>query len=94
MDVTIGHVIDNHHNFKPNTLLSFSNSKHLIYAKHYQRQRLAFAPIVANTRGQFGADNLQFLWNPADHETKTTFGFTKLLPRLHNKKTITDAFEA
>ncbi len=76
MDATIGHVFDTHHNFKPNTLLSLSNSKFLKYAEHYQRQRLAFAPIVANTLGQCGPDTLQYLWNLADHEAKNTFGFT------------------
>ena len=81
MDVTIGHVFDTHHNFKPTTLL---NSKHLKYAEHYQRQRLAFAPIVANTLGQFGSDTLQLLWNLADHEAKTTFGFTIDFPVNNN----------
>jgi hypothetical protein len=76
MDVTIGHVYDIHHNFKPNTLLALTNSKCLKYAEHYQRQRLAFAPIVANTLGQFGDDTLQFHWNLADHQAKNTFGFT------------------
>ena len=76
MDVTIGHVFDTHHNFKPNTLQKLANSKCLKYALHYQRQRLAFAPIVANTLGQFGADTLQFLWNLADYQAQNTFGFT------------------
>ena len=84
MDVTIGHVFDTHPNFKPNTLLSLSYSKNLKYAEHYQRQRLAFAPIVANTLGQFGADTLQFLWNLADHEAKSTFGFTIDSPVTNN----------
>ena len=76
MDVTIGHVFDTHHNLKPNTLQKLANSKCLKYALHYQRQRLAFAPIVANTLGQFGADTLQFLWNLADYQAQNTFGFT------------------
>jgi hypothetical protein len=38
--------------------------------------RLAFAPIVANTLGQFGADTPQVLWNLADHQAQNTFGFT------------------
>jgi hypothetical protein len=84
MDVTIGHVFDTHHNFKPNTLLSLSNSKCLKYAKHYQRQRLAFAPIVANTLGQVGPDTIQFFWNLADHEAKNTFGFTIDSPMTNN----------
>jgi hypothetical protein len=74
MDVTIGHVFDTHHNFKPNTLQNLANSKCLKYATHYQRQRLAFAPIVANTLGQFGADILQVLWNLADHQAQNAFG--------------------
>ena len=32
MDVTIGHVFDTHHNFKPNTLRNLANSKCLKYA--------------------------------------------------------------
>ena len=76
MDVTIGHVFDTHHNFKPNTLRNLATSKCIKYAEHYQRQRLAFAPIVANTLGQFGADTLQFLWNLADHQAQNTFGIT------------------
>ncbi len=46
MDVTIRHVFDTHHNFKPNALRSLSNSKCLKYTEHYQWLRLAFAPIV------------------------------------------------
>ncbi len=76
MDVTIGHVFDTHHNFKSNTLQTLANSKCLKYASRYQQQRLAFAPIVANTLGQFGADTLQFLWNLADYQAQYTFGFT------------------
>jgi hypothetical protein len=64
MNVTIGHVFDTHHNFKPNALRNLATAKCLKYAEHYQRQRLAFAPIVANALGQFGADTLQFLWLP------------------------------
>jgi len=41
MDVTIGHVFDTHHNFKPNTLRNLATSKCIKYAEHYQRQRLA-----------------------------------------------------
>ena len=37
MDVTIGHVFDTHHSFKPNTLRSIATSKCLEYAEHYQR---------------------------------------------------------
>ncbi len=53
-----------------------ANSKCLKYATHYQRQRLAFTPIVANTLGQFGADTLLVLWNFADHQVQNAFGFT------------------
>jgi hypothetical protein len=58
MHVTIGHVFDSNHNYKPNTLQDLANSKCVKYARHYQRQRLAFAPIVANTLGQFGLQTL------------------------------------
>ena len=80
MDVTIGHVFNTHHNFKANTLKNLANSKIeskcLKYETHYQRQRLAFAPIVANTLGQFGTDTLQVLWNLADHQAQNAFGFS------------------
>ncbi len=42
MDVTIKHVFDTHHNFKPNTLQTLANSKPFKYASHYQHQPLAF----------------------------------------------------
>ena len=59
MDVTIGHVFDTQHNFRPNTLQQLANSICLKYASHYQRQRLAFALIVgANTLGRLGADTV------------------------------------
>ena len=71
MDVTIGHVFNTHHNFKPSTLLSLSNSKQLKYAEHYQRQRLAFAPIVATTL----LDNL----------AQIPFNFFGILPIMKQK---------
>jgi hypothetical protein len=49
MNVTIRHVFDTHHNYKPITLRSLSNSKCLKYAEHYQLQCLAFATTVANS---------------------------------------------
>ena len=76
MDVTTGHVFDIRHSFKTNTLRTLTNSKCFKYAAYYQRQRLAFAPIVATSLGQCGPDTLQFLWNLADHQSQTTFGFT------------------
>ena len=68
IDVTIGHVFDTHLDFKPNTLQNLATSKCLKYAEHYQRQCLAFTPIVANSLEQF--------WNLADHQAQNTFGFT------------------
>ena len=44
------------------------------YSQHYLRQRLAFAPIVANTIGPCGPDFLQFIWIPADQAAKTQSG--------------------
>ncbi len=76
MDVAIGHVFDTHEIFKLNTLQTLANLKCLKYASHYQQQWSAFAPIVANTLGEFGADTLQFLWNLADYQAQNTFGFT------------------
>jgi hypothetical protein len=49
LEVTIGHVFDTHHRFKPNRLQILANSKCVKYAEHYQRQRLAVAPIVDNS---------------------------------------------
>ena len=80
MDVTIGHVYDTHHQYKSDTLQRMTNSKNVKYAQHYQSQRLAFAPIVANSLGQFGADTLQFLWNLADNHAKSTTGITLDIP--------------
>ena len=71
MDVTIGHVFDTNHNFKRNIIHSMETRKRNKYAEHYQQQRFAFAPIVANTLGQCGPDCLQFLWILADHAVKT-----------------------
>jgi hypothetical protein len=101
MDVTIRHVFDTHHNFKPITLWSLSDFKCIKYVEHYQLQRLAFARIVNDSYGQFGADTLQFLWNLADNQAKNTFGFTidlpgnttsRFSPPLLNRKMITDVF--
>lgn len=71
MDVTIGHVFDTNHNFKKRSIHSMETRKRNKYAEHYQQQRLAFAPMVANTIGQCGPDCLQFLWLLADHAVKT-----------------------
>ena len=46
------------------------------YQRFYQRQHLAFAPMVTNSLGQCGQDLLQFLWNLADHYAQTMFGFS------------------
>jgi hypothetical protein len=78
MDVIIGQVFDSIHNYKPNTLHSLqdlTNSKCVKNARHYQQQKLAFAPSVAKFLGQFGADTLQLLWNLADHQAPTLLGF-------------------
>ena len=46
------------------------------YLEHYQQQRYAFAPMVANTLGQCGPDCLGFLWLMADHAAQTQYGFS------------------
>ena len=84
MDVTIGHICDLHHQYKPDTLQRMTNSKNVKYAQHYQSQRLAFAPIVANSLGQFGADTLQLLWNLADNYAQTTTGFSLDISHSHS----------
>ena len=47
-------------------------SKRHKYLEHYQQQRYAFAPMVANSLGQCGPDYLKFLWLTADHAAQTT----------------------
>mmetsp|Transcript_52383 Transcript_52383/g.109281 ORF Transcript_52383/g.109281 Transcript_52383/m.109281 type:complete len:515 (-) Transcript_52383:93-1637(-) len=76
MDVTIGHTFDLAHHFKAKTLQTMEASKRRKYARHYMRQRMAFAPMVANTLGQCGPDLLQFLWTLADHHAKLNLGFS------------------
>ena len=76
MDVTIGHTYSLQHDFKANTLREMESGKCRKYQRFYQRQRLAFAPMVTNSLGQCGPDLLQFLWNLADHYAQTMFGFS------------------
>jgi hypothetical protein len=76
MDVTIGHTYNMVHGFKPNNIRAMDISRQYKYDYHYLRQRLAFAPMVANTLGQCGPDLLQFLWNLADHHTRLNLGFS------------------
>ena len=71
MDVTIGHVFDSQHKFKRRNIQAMENKKRSKYSEHYQQQRLAFAPMVANTLGQCGPDCLQFLWILADNDART-----------------------
>ncbi len=76
MDFTIGHTYTTARHFKPNTLRVMETSKRYKYDFHYLRQRLAFAPMVANTLGQCGPDLLHFLWNLADHHARLNLGFS------------------
>ena len=78
MDVTIGHTYSKQHDFKPNTLREMESRKCQKYQRFYQRQHLAFAPLVTNSLGQcrLGVDLLQFLWNLADHYAQAMFGFS------------------
>ena len=46
------------------------------YQRFYQRQHLAFAPMVTKSLGQCGQDLLQFLWNLADHYAQKMLGFS------------------
>ena len=54
MDVTIGHVFDMRHIFKRRNIQPMEIKKRRKYTEleHYQQQRLAFTPMVANTLGQ------------------------------------------
>ena len=54
---------------------SFS-SRRRFFLRFYQRQRLAFAPMVTKSWGQCGPDLLQFLRNLADHFAPAIFGFS------------------
>ncbi len=76
MDVTIGHTYNMVHDLKPNNLRIMETTKRYKYDYHFLRQRLAFAPMVANTLGQCGPDLLQFLWNLADHHARLNLGFS------------------
>ena len=74
MDVTIGHTFTMSHQYKANNLRTMEATKRRKYNNHYLRQRLAFAPMVANTLGQCGPDLLQFLWILADHHAQLNMG--------------------
>jgi hypothetical protein len=76
MDVTIGHVYNVHHVYKPGNLRQMEASKRNKYLEHYQQQRYAFAPMAANSLGQCGPDCLQFLWLAADHAAQIQYGFS------------------
>ena len=76
MDVTIGHTFDLAHRFKARTLQVMESSKRRKYDLHCFRQRLAFAPMLANTLGQCGPDLLQFIWTLADHNAQLHLGFS------------------
>ena len=76
MDITIGHSYSLQHDYKPNTLREMESGKCRKYQRFYQRQRLAFAPMVTNSLGQCGQDLLQILWNLTDHYAQTMFGFS------------------
>ena len=62
------------HQYKANNLRTMEATKRRKYNNHYLRQRLAFAPMVANTLGQCGPDLLQFLWILADHHAQLNMG--------------------
>ena len=99
MDVTIGHIYNSKHKYKPKNLQTMETRKRGKYSQHYQRQRLAFAPTVVNTMGQCGPDFLQFLWILADQAANTQSGshVQDNLPRpsrILRLMTIIDVLEA
>ena len=51
-------------------------SKRQKYLEHYQQQRYAFAPMVANFLCRCGPDCLKFLWLTAEHAAQTQYGFS------------------
>jgi hypothetical protein len=71
MDTTISHTYTATHHFKPHTLKTMESTKQHKYSQHYQRQGLAFAPIVANTLGQFDPYNFYGI----NHHAQVTCGF-------------------
>ncbi len=72
MDVTIGHS----YTTSSQTPSRQWNPQNVTSIAPITRQRLAFAPMVANTLGQFGPNLLQFLWNLADHHAQLTYGLS------------------
>ena len=50
MDVTIVRVYDGRHNFKTHNIQGMESQKRNKYSQYYLQQRLAFAPMVANTQ--------------------------------------------
>ena len=76
MDVTEGRTYLIQHDFKPNTLREIESRKCLKSQRFYKLQRLAFAPMVTNSLGQYGPDRLQFLWNLADLYAQTMSRFS------------------
>lgn len=71
MDAPIGHIYDTYHNLMTHNIQNMEARKRTKYTEHYLQQRLAFAPMVANTLGPCGPACLQLLWILADHHTKT-----------------------
>ena len=89
MDVSIGHVLDIHQNYKANTLLSLTNSRCFKYAAHYQLQSLAFAPIVELALAMWARHSsiplescrssfTKYDWIHLDTQTNTTSSQTSL----------------
>ena len=59
------------HDFRTNTLREMESGRCRKYQRFYQRQRLAFAPMVTNALWHCEPDLLQSLWNLADHYAQT-----------------------
>jgi hypothetical protein len=62
MDFELGHTYNRTHTIKEANLKNMEQVKLTKYKDQYNRLGFAFAPLVTNSFGQFGADLLRFLW--------------------------------
>jgi hypothetical protein len=70
LDFVLGHTYTRSHVLKNDTLTHMEDSKCWHYTQKYHEQGCAFAPLAANTFGQFGPEFLRFLWTLADHAAR------------------------
>jgi len=71
MDFTLGHTYSSYHVLKEHTLETLQDEKVAFYKQKYNDLGWAFAPLVANSFGQFGPELLRFLWALSDHAARS-----------------------